>query len=185
MLKGIPTVKTIADLTSVSRPLTFADAQVSAVEPPLGFEVLSTAIAERCAITIVYEQGWQRPTPRMITPRLVLEAKGMATWWPTVISTNVRRPFGWIGSGVLARIGDVESEAKIIDGEQMGTLGTVALGGSAVMFDATHAKVLLTPCADNDWRHLPDGRSKACERVVETCMRAVLEETGSQVRSVR
>jgi predicted DNA-binding transcriptional regulator YafY len=40
--------------------------------------VLSTAIAERCAITIVYEHGWHRPTPRTITPRLVLEVHGVA-----------------------------------------------------------------------------------------------------------
>jgi predicted DNA-binding transcriptional regulator YafY len=30
-------------------------------------------MAEQCAITIVYKHGWQRPTPRMITPRLVLQ----------------------------------------------------------------------------------------------------------------
>jgi predicted DNA-binding transcriptional regulator YafY len=30
------------------------------------------------AITIVYEHGSQQPGPRMVTPRLVLEAKGMA-----------------------------------------------------------------------------------------------------------
>jgi DNA polymerase III epsilon subunit family exonuclease len=78
MLKDIPTVKTIADVMRVSQPLTFADARVCAIEPPPGFEVLSTAIAARCAITIVYEQGWQRPQPRMITPRLLLEVHGVA-----------------------------------------------------------------------------------------------------------
>jgi predicted DNA-binding transcriptional regulator YafY len=62
----------------VLQPLTFADARVYAIEPPSGFEVLSTAIAERCAITIVYEHGWHRPTPRTITPRLVLEVHGVA-----------------------------------------------------------------------------------------------------------
>jgi predicted DNA-binding transcriptional regulator YafY len=36
------------------------------------------AMTERHAITIVYEQGWQRPTPRMITPRLVLKVHGVA-----------------------------------------------------------------------------------------------------------
>jgi DNA polymerase III epsilon subunit family exonuclease len=78
MLNDRPTVKTIADVTRVSQPLTFADAQVCAVEPPPGFEMLTTAIAERCMITIVYERGWQRPLPRMITPRLVLEVHGVA-----------------------------------------------------------------------------------------------------------
>jgi DNA polymerase III epsilon subunit-like protein len=76
MLKDMPTVNTIADVMGVSQPLTFADARVCAIEPPSGFEALSTAIAERYAI--VYEQGWQRPQPRMITPRLVLEVHGVA-----------------------------------------------------------------------------------------------------------
>ena len=78
MLKDIPTIKTIADVMRVSQPLTFADAPVCVIEPPPGFEVLMTAITERCAVTIVYEHKWQQPTPRMITPRLVLEVHGVA-----------------------------------------------------------------------------------------------------------
>jgi DNA polymerase III epsilon subunit family exonuclease len=78
MLKDIPTVKTTADVMRVSQSLSFADAPVFAIEPPPGFEALSTAIAERCAIAIVYEQGWQRPQPRMITPRVMLEVNGVA-----------------------------------------------------------------------------------------------------------
>jgi predicted DNA-binding transcriptional regulator YafY len=78
MLKDMPTVNTIADVMGVSQPLTFADARVCAIEPPSGFEALSTAIAEQCAITVVYDRGTQRPHPRMITPRLVLEVHGVA-----------------------------------------------------------------------------------------------------------
>jgi DNA polymerase III epsilon subunit family exonuclease len=78
MLKDIPTIKTIADLTRVSQPLTFADAPVFVIEPPPGFEMLSTAIAERCAITIIYDRESRRPGPRVITPRLVLEVHGVA-----------------------------------------------------------------------------------------------------------
>jgi predicted DNA-binding transcriptional regulator YafY len=78
MLKYIPTLKTIADVTRVSPPVTFANAPVFAIEPPPEFEVLTTAIAQRCAITIVYEHRWQRPQLRMITPRLVLEVHGVA-----------------------------------------------------------------------------------------------------------
>jgi DNA polymerase III epsilon subunit family exonuclease len=78
MLKDIPTGKTIDDVTRVSPPRTFTDAPVFAIEPPPGFEVLSTAIAERCSITIVYESGWQRSRPRTITPRLVPEVHGVA-----------------------------------------------------------------------------------------------------------
>jgi DNA polymerase III epsilon subunit family exonuclease len=73
MLRRTPTLIKIFELIRVSQPLTFADASVCAIEPPAGFEALSTAITQRCAITMVYEHGWQRPTPRMITPRLVLE----------------------------------------------------------------------------------------------------------------
>jgi DNA polymerase III epsilon subunit len=78
LLLHIPTVNSIADLVRISPLLTFANAPVCAIEPPKGFEALSTAIAERCAITIVYEHGWPRPIPRMITPRLVLEVNGVA-----------------------------------------------------------------------------------------------------------
>ncbi len=78
MLKDIPTVKTIADVIRASQPLTFADAPICAIEPPPSFEVLMTAIAERCSITIVDERGSQRAGPRMVTPRLVLEVHGVA-----------------------------------------------------------------------------------------------------------
>jgi len=57
------------------RPL--SDARVWPINPPSGFEALAMAMAKPCAITIVYEPGWQRPTPRMITPRLVLEVHGV------------------------------------------------------------------------------------------------------------
>ena len=78
MLQHAPTVRTITDLGHLSPPLTFADGPVFAIAPPVGFEALSTAMSEQCAITIVYEHGWQRPTPRVITPRLVLEVHGVA-----------------------------------------------------------------------------------------------------------
>jgi predicted DNA-binding transcriptional regulator YafY len=78
MLKDIPTVKTTADVMRVSQPLSFADAPVFAIQPPAGFEALSEAIAERCAITIIYDRGVPRSGPRTITPRLVLEVHGVA-----------------------------------------------------------------------------------------------------------
>jgi DNA polymerase III epsilon subunit len=78
MLKSMPTVKKLSELMRVTQPLTFADAPVYAIDPPAGFEALTMAMTERRAITIVYEQGWQQPTPRMITPRLVLEIHGVA-----------------------------------------------------------------------------------------------------------
>jgi WYL domain-containing protein len=78
MLKDIPTVRTLADVVLVSQPLTFAYAPVFAVNLPPGFEQLTTAIAGQCAITIVYEHGWQRLQPRIMTPRVVLEVNGVA-----------------------------------------------------------------------------------------------------------
>jgi DNA polymerase III epsilon subunit-like protein len=74
LLRRTATLKKISALTRVSQPLTFADALVCAIEPPPGFEALTTAIAERCAITIVYECRVHRAKPRKITPRLVMEA---------------------------------------------------------------------------------------------------------------
>jgi DNA polymerase III subunit epsilon len=78
ILQHAPTVRTIADLERLSSPLAFADAPVCAIEPPPGFETLTTAITERCAVTIVYDRGAQRPGPRKISPRLVLEVNGVA-----------------------------------------------------------------------------------------------------------
>jgi predicted DNA-binding transcriptional regulator YafY len=77
VLQHFPAVRTITDLTRFSLPLTFADASDFAIEPPPGVEALTTALSERCAITIVYKSGWQRPRPRKITPRLVLEVNGV------------------------------------------------------------------------------------------------------------
>ncbi|HXH13725.1 MAG TPA: exonuclease domain-containing protein [Alphaproteobacteria bacterium] len=78
VLQHVRTIRTIADLACFSTPLTFAEAPVCAIAPPPGFEALTTALLERCVITIVYEHGWQRPQARMITPRLVLEVHGVA-----------------------------------------------------------------------------------------------------------
>jgi DNA polymerase-3 subunit epsilon len=78
MLQHALTVKTIADVMRLSPLLIFADAPVFAIQPPPGFEALTTALSQRCAVTIVYEHRWQQPKPRIITPRLVLEAHGVA-----------------------------------------------------------------------------------------------------------
>ena len=100
LLLHIPTVNSIADLVRVSPLLTFADAPVCAIEPPEGFEALTTAITERCAITIVYEQGWQRPRPQTMTPRWCWRS---TVWrmWSALCHPNgcERKSFGWIASG--------------------------------------------------------------------------------------
>jgi DNA polymerase III epsilon subunit-like protein len=56
MLQRTPTLKKISELMPESQPLTFADALGCAIEAPAGFEALTSAIAERCAITIIYER---------------------------------------------------------------------------------------------------------------------------------
>jgi DNA polymerase III epsilon subunit family exonuclease len=78
MLQHALTVKTIADVMRLSPLLTFADAPVFAIQRPPGFEALTTALSQRCAVTIVYEHRWQQPKPRIITPRLVLEVHRVA-----------------------------------------------------------------------------------------------------------
>ena len=75
--------------------------------------------------------------------------------------------------------------AKIIEGERIGKLGRVALGCSAVIFDPTRTKILLTRRTDNGRWCLPGGRTESGESVTETCIREVLEETGLQVRIIR
>jgi predicted DNA-binding transcriptional regulator YafY len=76
LLRRTPTVKKILNLVRLSLPLTLTDA-VCAIEPPAGFEALTTAIAEQCALTIVYERGSHRPGLRKIMPRVVLEVNGV------------------------------------------------------------------------------------------------------------
>jgi DNA polymerase III epsilon subunit len=88
-----PTLKKLSELMRVTQPLTFADAQVYTVEPPPGFEILTAAMTEQCAITIVYEHGWQRPQPRTITPRLMLEVHGVAYVIAHCHLSNAERTF--------------------------------------------------------------------------------------------
>jgi DNA polymerase III epsilon subunit family exonuclease len=78
MLKGIPTVKKLSELMRVSQPLTFADAPVFPIEPPVGFEALATALAECCAMVMVYARGLQALGPWKITLRIMLQVHGIA-----------------------------------------------------------------------------------------------------------
>ncbi len=70
---------------------------------------------------------------------------------------------------------------KIIRGNRIGKEGNIRLGCSAVIFDDTRRKVLLTRRADNGEWCLPSGGAEPGESVTETCAREVLEETGLQV----
>ena len=67
-------------------------------------------------------------------------------------------------------------------GERVAKEGKVRLGCSAVIFDETREKVLLTERADNKQWCLPSGGVDPGETVEETCIREVYEETGLNVR---
>jgi ADP-ribose pyrophosphatase YjhB (NUDIX family) len=70
-------------------------------------------------------------------------------------------------------------------GPRLGKEGRLRLGCSAVVFDASREKVLLTRRADNDLWCLPGGAVDAGESVAEACLRELWEETGLQGRVLR
>jgi len=70
-------------------------------------------------------------------------------------------------------------------GPRLGKEGELRLGCSAVIFDDSRQKVLLTQRADNGRWCLPGGHMEAGESAAEACEREVLEETGLKVRATR
>ena len=70
-------------------------------------------------------------------------------------------------------------------GDRVAREGKIRLGSSAIIFDETKQKILLTQRADNGQWCLPSGSVDAGERVEETCIREVYEETGLNVRVIR
>jgi DNA polymerase-3 subunit epsilon len=78
ILAGRPMVRTVADLARLSPPLTFADAPVFPIAPPARLGPLALALAEHCALTIVYASGRGGAWVRKVTPHLVLQAHGLA-----------------------------------------------------------------------------------------------------------
>ena len=74
---------------------------------------------------------------------------------------------------------------KIVYGERIGKEGKILVGCSAVIFDETRQKVLLTRRADNRQWCLPGGHMEPVETVTETCIREVWEETGLRVEVKR
>ncbi|HLZ62863.1 MAG TPA: NUDIX domain-containing protein [Ktedonosporobacter sp.] len=67
---------------------------------------------------------------------------------------------------------------KIIQGDRVGRQGKLSTGCSAIIFDETGQKILLTRRTDNGRWCLPGGKMEAGESVVECCAREVVEETG-------
>ena len=70
-------------------------------------------------------------------------------------------------------------------GERIGRSGRVLVGCSAVIFEETGQKVLLTRRADNGKWCLPSGHLEAGESALEACVREVKEETGFSVQVKR
>lgn len=70
---------------------------------------------------------------------------------------------------------------QTIKGERIGQEAALRVGCSAVIFDETGQKVLLTRREDNGQWCLPGGGMEPGESAAETCQREVFEETGLQV----
>ena len=70
---------------------------------------------------------------------------------------------------------------KIVYGDRIGKKAKLALVCSAVIFDDSREKVLLTRRTDNGKWCLPGGHMEAGESTTEACAREVLEETGLTV----
>ncbi len=70
-------------------------------------------------------------------------------------------------------------------GDRIAREGKIRLGCSAIIFDETRQKALLTQRADNGQWCLPSGGVDPGERVEETCIREVYEETSLNIRVTR
>jgi 8-oxo-dGTP pyrophosphatase MutT (NUDIX family) len=75
--------------------------------------------------------------------------------------------------------------AKILYGERIGKTATLRVGASAIIFDESRQKILLTRRTDNGRWCLPGGAMDAGESAEECCVREVWEETGLQVKVTR
>ncbi len=68
--------------------------------------------------------------------------------------------------------------AKVLFGERIGKDAQLRVGCSAMLWDATRTKLLLTRRADSGQWCLPGGGMDAGENVTECCAREMWEETG-------
>jgi len=74
---------------------------------------------------------------------------------------------------------------QVLYGERLGKQGQLRTGCSAVIFDATRTKALLTRRTDNGRWCVPGGAMEAGESAAEACIREVWEETGLHVEVKR
>jgi len=72
--------------------------------------------------------------------------------------------------------------AKLIFGERIGKEARLTIGCSAIIFDDSREKVLLTRRTDNGRWCLPGGAMEPGESLTEACAREVMEETGLLVK---
>ncbi|HNK62423.1 MAG TPA: NUDIX domain-containing protein [Anaerolineales bacterium] len=75
--------------------------------------------------------------------------------------------------------------SQVLYGPRLGREGQLRVGCSAVIFDETRTKVLLTQRQDNGLWCLPGGHMESGESAAEACEREVWEETGLKVRATR
>lgn len=74
---------------------------------------------------------------------------------------------------------------KLITGERIAKNGRFLPGSSALIFDESRERILLTRRSDNGRWCLPGGRMDPGESAAETCIRETKEETGLDIRIVR
>jgi ADP-ribose pyrophosphatase YjhB (NUDIX family) len=74
---------------------------------------------------------------------------------------------------------------QILYGDRLGKEGQIRIGCSAVIFDNTLEKVLLTQRTDNGLWCLPSGAMESGESAAEACEREVFEETSLRVKAKR
>ena len=70
-------------------------------------------------------------------------------------------------------------------GNRIGRTGKLSPGASALIFERTTGKILLTRREDNGRWCLPGGGMDSGESAAETCVREVFEETGLQVKATK
>jgi ADP-ribose pyrophosphatase YjhB (NUDIX family) len=74
---------------------------------------------------------------------------------------------------------------QVLYGDRLGKEGQLRMGCSAVIFNVTRTKALLTRRTDNGRWCIPGGGMEAGESAAEACVREVWEETGLHVEVKR
>ena len=74
---------------------------------------------------------------------------------------------------------------QVLYGPRLGREGRLRCGCSAIIFDESRTRVLLTRRADNGLWCAPGGAMESGESAAEACEREVFEETGLTVRVQR